>query len=78
MTLPLFDFRSGRLSAQVHRPFFSNPEFFPSPPKPFTVPSYVEGIAKKIAEQHISNPTPRPKFVSAFVLEFVDQEAGVR
>ena len=61
--------------ARVHRPFFSNPEFFPSPPKPFTLPSYAEGIARQFAEQRISDPPPRPVFVSARVLEFVDQEA---
>jgi hypothetical protein len=68
-------FRCGGLSARVHQPFFSNLEFFSSPPKPFTLSSYAEGIARQFAEQRISDRSPRPVFVSARVLKFVDQEA---
>lgn len=39
------------------------------------LPSYAEGIARQFAKQRIFYRSPRPVFVSARVLKFVDQEA---
>ena len=63
------------LSTPAHRPFFSRPEFFPSLPKPFLLPSYAKGISRQFPTQRIADPPSRPVVVSSRVIEFIDHEA---
>ena len=57
-----------------HRPFFLDPAFFPSPPKPLQLPVYVEAIAKQF-ETHDPKPTPRARSKHPRVLTFIDHSA---
>jgi len=58
-----------------HRPFFCRPTFFPSPPKPFELPSYAEGMALHLARDGLRNPPLRSRSISSRVLQFLDVEA---
>ena len=52
-----------------------NVEMFSSPPKPFDLPSYAEGLAHVFAEA--PSPVPvRTRRYNSRVLDFVDVEAG--
>ena len=63
------------LISPQHRPFFCRPTFFPSPPKPFELPTYAEEIAFCFATEGIRNPTSRSRSLSRRGLSFLDPEA---
>lgn len=63
------------VTSPLHRPFFFNPSFFPSPPKSFVLPSYAEEMANQYARNRESSLPCRSTFVSNRVLQFVDTEA---
>jgi hypothetical protein len=44
-----------KLSLPLHHLFYSMPDFFPSPKKPFKLPMYAEPLARAFAAQHITN-----------------------
>jgi len=55
-------------------PYWGRWEFFPSPPKPFTLPPYVEAISEAFVA---SDPRPyyRARSVDPRVLQFIDDFA---
>jgi hypothetical protein len=63
------------LSSFLHRPFYLAPDFFPSPPKWFELPVYVEPLAVAFATQHIADPISRTKHLDPRVHELMDVEA---
>ncbi len=65
--------RSGNLRSPSHRPFFCDPKFYPSPPKPWRLPSYANDVANELAEG--SYRTFRPKELMLSDIEYVDFEA---
>jgi hypothetical protein len=62
------------LSPPLHRPFYLAPDFFPSPPKSFKLPVYVEPLAIAFVAQHIADPVPRTKHLDPRVHELMDVE----
>jgi hypothetical protein len=63
------------LSSPLHRPFYLAPDFFPSLPKSFELPVYVEPLAVAFAAQHIADPVSRTKHLDPRVHELMDVEA---
>jgi hypothetical protein len=63
------------LSSPLHRPFYLAPDFFPSPPKSFELPVYVEPLAVAFAAQHITDPISQTKHLDPRVHELMDVEA---
>jgi hypothetical protein len=63
------------LSSPLHRPFYLAPDFFPSPPKSFELPEYVEPLAIAFAAQHITDHVSRTKHLDPRVHELMDVEA---
>jgi hypothetical protein len=63
------------LSSPLHRPFYLAPDFFPSPPKSFELPVYVEPLAVAFAAQHIADRVSRTKHLDPRVHELMDVEA---
>jgi hypothetical protein len=63
------------LSSPLHHPFYLAPDFFPSPPKSFELPVYVEPLAVAFAAQHIADPVSRTKHLDPQVHELMDVEA---
>lgn len=63
------------MSNPVHRPFFCDPNFFPSPPKSFLLPFYAKELACQFERHRLSPPSCGCVFLSDKVLEFVDTEA---
>lgn len=62
--------RCGEFNYPVHRPFFCDPKFYPSPPKPWLLPSYANDIANQLAKG--SYRVFRPKCHQGRALEFLD------
>ncbi len=52
-------------------PFFTNPAFFPSPPKSYELSNYVEGLYRDFVTVHLKI-TSRAHLVDPCILEFVD------
>jgi hypothetical protein len=63
------------LSSPLHHPFYLAPDFFPSPPKSFELPEYVEPLAVAFAAQHITDPVSQTKHLDPRVHELMDVEA---
>jgi hypothetical protein len=63
------------LSSPLHSPFYLAPDFFPSPPKSFELPEYVEPLAVAFATQHIADPVSKTKHIDPRVHELMDVEA---
>ncbi|KAG0594968.1 hypothetical protein M758_UG127200 [Ceratodon purpureus] len=66
--------RYSNLKYHVQRPFFCNPDFYPSPPKSCQLPSYADGLAIQLAEgqyrtSHSPQTIPRK-------LDYVDIKAA--
>lgn len=58
------------------RPFFARPEFYPSPPKPYILPPYIQPLATTLAAQPASpNFTYSPPVVLYAGREYVDEYA---
>jgi hypothetical protein len=57
-----------------HVPFFANPGFFPSPPKPYQLPIYAKAISRDFVTLN-PRPTSRAHSVDPRVLQFVDDRA---
>ena len=65
--------RCDKLSYPIHRPFFCDPKFYPSPPKSWQLPTYANDIANQLAGG--SYRTFRTKDHSGRDLEYLDIEA---
>jgi hypothetical protein len=65
--------RCNKLNYPIHRPFFCDPEFYPSPPKSWQLPTYANDIANQLAGG--SYQTFTSKYHLGRVLEFLDIEA---
>ena len=65
--------RYDHLKHSMHRPFFCNPHFYPSPPKSWQLPSYANDLANELAEG--SFRTVRPKKLLLRGLDYFDVEA---
>jgi hypothetical protein len=63
------------LNSLLHRPFYLAPDFFPSPPKSFELPVYIEPLAVAFAAQHIADPVSQTKHLDPRVHELMDVEA---
>jgi hypothetical protein len=63
------------LSSPLHHPFYLAPNFFPSLPKSFELPKYIEPLAVAFATQHIADPVSRTKHLDPQVHELMDIEA---
>ena len=63
------------MSSPLHRPFYLAPDFYPSPPKSFELPEYVEPLAVAFAAQQIADPVSRTKHFDSRVHELMDIEA---
>ena len=61
------------MSDLIHRPFFCDPKFYPSPPKCWQLPTYANDIATQLAEG--SYRTFRTKYYLGRELEYLDIEA---
>jgi hypothetical protein len=64
-----------KLNSFLHRPFYLAPDFFPSPPKSFELPVYVEPLAVAFAAQYITDLISRTKHLDPWVHELMDVEA---
>ena len=65
--------RYDNLKHPMHRPFFCNPHFYPSPPKSWHLPPYADGMAIQFAQRHYRT-THSTKTIRR-QLEYVDDEA---
>lgn len=65
--------RCNNLRYPIHRPFFCDPNFCPSPPRSWQLPTYANDVANRLAEG--SYRTFRPKCPSRKGLEYIDLEA---
>jgi hypothetical protein len=57
------------------RPFFTLPSFFPSPEKPFLLPSYAEAVAGTLASQQDFCRWRKSKSLDPTILQFIDETA---
>jgi hypothetical protein len=58
------------LSPPLYRLFYSAPDFFPSPEKPFELPMHIEPLAIAFATQYITNPVLQTKYLDPWVLSW--------
>jgi hypothetical protein len=64
------------LSPPLQRPFYSTPDFFPSPKKSFELLVNVEPLAIAFVAQHITDHVPQTKCLDPQVHELMDVEAS--
>ena len=65
--------RCDKLSYPIHRPFFYDPKFYPSPPKSWQLSTYANNIANQLAGG--SDQSFTSKYIPGRGLEFLDIEA---
>jgi hypothetical protein len=59
----------------VHRPFFTLPQFFPSPKKSYVLPSYAEALASTFASTQNFPMHEKLSSLDPLVMQFVDATA---
>ena len=65
--------RCDKLRYPIHRPFFCDPKFYPSPPKSWQLPTYANDMANQLARG--SYQTFKTKYHPGRELEYLDIEA---
>lgn len=68
-------FRCQSVSSPLHRPFFCQQDFFPSPPKSYQLPSYGKGIGSQYIRLPVSPRHCQSTYDFGNVLHFLDIEA---
>jgi len=64
------------MSPPRHKPFFAARMFFPSPPKPFELPVYVEPLARAFAENSLDDVDMTEGVPDTGVSQYLDLEAA--
>jgi hypothetical protein len=64
------------MSPPRHKPFFVARGFFPSPPKPFELPVYVEPLARALAEYSLDDVKMTEGATDTSISRFMDVEAA--